>query len=85
VSEGYVGFWTLNRLSRPVRINADLLDGRTGLVVWHGVKTGLAGWQWRHLVYMNEQMRDELLARSMRKAATAVITAAAHHAQLEFD
>lgn len=41
-SEGYAGWWLLNRLSRPVRIEADLIDGKTGAVLWHDSDTGLA-------------------------------------------
>jgi hypothetical protein len=75
LSEGYAGFWMLNRLSRPVRISADLVDGRTGQVIWRGARTGLARWQWAHLMHRDDQARDELLAISTGNATAAVTTA----------
>lgn len=70
-SEGYAGFWALNRLSRPVRIEADLIDGPSGRVLWRGAHTGLAHWRWRNLRHMDDAVRDTLLAVSMRKAVKA--------------
>lgn len=67
LSEGYVGFWALNRLSRPVRIEADLIDGRDGRVLWAGSETGLAHWHWRSLWRKGEAVRSELLDVSARK------------------
>ena len=69
--EGYAGFWALNRLSRPVRIEADLVDARTGKVLWHNAHTGLAGWHWRNLRHMDEATRDRLLGASFNKAVSA--------------
>jgi hypothetical protein len=68
VSEGYAGFWALNRLSRPVRIEADVVDGQSGQVLWHAAHTGLSRWQWRNVPHMNDAARDTLLDTSMRKA-----------------
>ena len=72
LSEGYAGFWVLNRLSRPVRIEADLIDGRTGQVFEREAHTGLAPWRWRHLRHMDDTTRDELLNTSMRRAVKAL-------------
>ena len=71
LSEGYVGFWALNRLSRPVRIEADIIDGHTGQALWSDAHTGLAPWRWRNLRRMDDATRDLLLATSMRKAVKA--------------
>jgi len=60
-SEGYAGWWLLNRLSRPVRIEADLVDGTDGRVLWQDSETGLAGWRWGHLWHMDAATRDALL------------------------
>lgn len=60
-SEGYAGFWLLNRLSRPVRIDADLVDGKTGQVLWHDTETGLADWHWGNVWHMDDAERDQLL------------------------
>lgn len=40
--EAYSGFWALDKLCRPVRIEAQLIDLRTGDVVWAESNTGLA-------------------------------------------
>lgn len=68
LSEGYAGFWVLNRLSRPVRIEADLLDGETGELLASETHVGLARWRWRHLWHMDDIDRDELLEISLQKA-----------------
>ena len=70
-SEGFAGFWTLNRLSRPVRIEADIVDAQSGQVLWHGAHTGFARWHWRNLHHMDDATRDALLSESMNKAVTA--------------
>lgn len=72
LSEGYAGFWALNRLSRPVRIEADLIDGHTGDVIWHDSKTGVAAWRWHHLWYMDNSIKDGLLRSSIHKATTEI-------------
>ena len=66
--EGYAGFWALNRLSRPVRIEADLVDAQDGQVLWHNAHTGLAGWHWKNLRHMDDPTRDGLLDTSIDKA-----------------
>lgn len=68
LGEGYAGFWLINRLSRPVRIEADLVDGKTGQVIWHDSETGMADWHWKHLWHMNAATRDTLLTISTHKA-----------------
>ena len=70
-SEGYAGFWTLNRLSRPVRIEADMIDGQSGQGLWHGAHTGLARWRWRSLRHVDPATRDALLTASMNQAVRA--------------
>lgn len=67
-SEGYAGFWLFNRLSRPVRIDADLVDGTTGKVLWHDTETGLADWHWKNVWHMDTDMRNQLLAASTAHA-----------------
>ena len=68
IGEGYAGFWVLNRLSRPVRIEADMVDGHSGQVLWHTAHTGLSRWRWRNVRHMDDVARDALLDTSMRKA-----------------
>lgn len=72
--EGYAGFWLVNRLSRPVRIDADLVDARSGAVLWHDSETGMAGWEWKHLWHMDDDTRDELLQISTGKMAQELVT-----------
>ena len=62
--EGYAGFWLINRMSRPVRIEADLVSGKTGKVLWHESETGMADWHWTNLWHMDDARRDTLLQHS---------------------
>lgn len=73
-SEGYAGWWLLNRLSRPVRVDADLIDGRTGAVLWRADATGMARWRWAHLWHMDDTARDDLLNISLDRAVTGLVT-----------
>ncbi len=41
-AEAYTGFWALDKLCRPVRIEAELFDLHTGENVWSDSNTGLA-------------------------------------------
>ena len=41
-AEAYAGFWALDKLSRPVRTEAELFDLHTGKMVWADSNTGLA-------------------------------------------
>ena len=68
LTEGFAGFWLLNRLSRPVRVEADMIDGQTGQVLWHDAHTGLARWRWQNLRHADNATRDGLLTVSMNKA-----------------
>ncbi len=72
-SEAYAGFWALNRLSRPVRIEADLVDAHTGTIVWHDQATGMARWRWEHLWQMNDSTQAALLNSSARKATFTIV------------
>lgn len=69
LAEGYSGFWLVNRLSRPVRIEEDLVDGQNGKVLWHDSVTGMADWHWRNLWHMDAERRNGLLQEAMNKAA----------------
>jgi hypothetical protein len=73
LGEGYGGFWLINRLSRPVRIEADLVDGRTGKVLWHDSDTGMADWHWHDVWHMNDARRDTLLSISTDKAIADLV------------
>ncbi|HSN18339.1 MAG TPA: hypothetical protein VLV87_09010 [Gammaproteobacteria bacterium] len=72
-SEGYAGWWLFNRLSRPVRIEADLIDGKSGAVLWSGSDTGMAAWTWHHLWHVDDVTRHELLKVSTAKAAKDLV------------
>jgi hypothetical protein len=71
--EGYAGFWLLNRLSRPVRISADLVDATSGKDVWQGKATGLSRWRWRELRHQDATSREALLQSSTRKAVGKLV------------
>lgn len=72
-AEGYSGFWLVNRLSRPVRIEEDLIDGQDGEVLWQDSETGMADWHWRNLWHMDGGRREELLNDSMNNAAEKLV------------
>ncbi len=77
VTEAYAGFWALNVWSRPVRLQADWIDGRTGMVQRSVAATGLAPWTWKMLAWnalrdSNRQQRDTLLQQSSRRALRPV-------------
>jgi len=72
--EGYAGWWLLNRLSRPVRVDADLIDGTSGAVLWHGSETGMAGWQWGHLWHMDQETQGDLLRISTDRMVDDLVT-----------
>lgn len=71
--EGYGGFWLVNRLSRPVRMEADLVDGKTGAVLWHDSETGMAGWQWGHLWHMDDATRHDLITISTERMVNDLV------------
>ena len=41
-AEGYAGYWALNEVSRPVRIEAELISLDTGTQAWKGSATGFS-------------------------------------------
>lgn len=73
LSEGYAGFWLFNRLSRPVRVQADLIDGSDGHVLWQASNTGMAAWHWANVWHMDNAKRDMLLQRSQELAVKGVV------------
>lgn len=73
IGEGYAGFWTLNRLSRPVRIEADLVDAHSGRLLWRGSVTGLAPWRWRNLWRQDKNRRISLLQASTQLATERLV------------
>lgn len=73
VAKGYSGFWLVNRLSRPVRIEEDLIDGKDGNLLWHDSVMGMAEWHWQNLWHMDESQRKALLDESVKKAAEKLV------------
>lgn len=63
----------INRLSRPVRIEVDLVDGRTGVVLWHDSETGMDDWHWHNLWRMDDVTRDSLITNSTDNAVNKLI------------
>ena len=72
--EAYSGFWALNKLCRPVRIEAELLDLRTGETVWADSNTGLAEVRLIRLVTsVDPATRDAQLEAATHEAAEGLI------------
>lgn len=74
-SEGYAGWWLLNRLSRPIRIEADLIDGRSGALLWEDRVTGMAPWRSHNVWRMSAATRNQLLQVSTQRVIRELVTA----------
>jgi len=55
-AESYAGFWALDEVCRPVRIEAELIQLNPVAVVWRGSDTGLAD---VHLSRLTEKVDDQ--------------------------
>lgn len=62
-----------DRLSHPVRLDADLVDGESGAVLWHESETGMADWRWDHLWHMDDATRAGLIQVSTDRSADALV------------
>jgi hypothetical protein len=72
--EAYSGFWALNKLCRPVRIEAELIDLRTGETVWADSNTGLAEVRLIRLVTtVDAATRDAQLEAATHESAEGLV------------
>ncbi len=69
-AEAYTGFWALDEVYRPVRIEAELIGLNTGTAVWTGNATGLADTNLSRLVRtVTPTEREMQLDRALQDAA----------------
>jgi len=72
--EAYAGFWALNEVSRPVRIEAELITLDTGTQAWKGSATGLSDLGLTRLVRkVSAAERDSQLNRAIQEAAEKIV------------
>ena len=70
LTEGYAGFWLLDRVWSPVRLEAALVDLRTGEVAWAGAATGFADFKLGRILKRPRGARqDAQIDRALRDAA----------------
>ncbi len=72
--EAYAGFWALDEVSRPVRIEAELIVLNTGTQAWKSSATGLSDVGWTRLVRkVGAAERDAQLNGAIQEAAEKVV------------
>ncbi len=68
ISEGYAGFWAVNRWSRPVRMQVVMLRDVDGVEVWRDHRTALLPWTWSNLMQHDDlQDREQRLNHTRQK------------------
>jgi len=74
-AEGYAGFWALNKVSRPVRIEAELIWLKPVTTVWQASNTGLADVKMSRVTRkVGTLERDALLDQSTYYATRDVVS-----------
>src|SRR2546425_879421 len=72
--EAYAGFWALDEVSRPVRIEAELITLDTGTHVWKSSATGLSDVGLTRLVRkVSAAERDAQLNSAIQEAAEKIV------------
>lgn len=78
-AEGYAGFWALNEVSRPVRIEAELTRLEPLATLWKTAVTGLSDVRLSRLVRKVEPAeRESQLEQSTDDAAKDIVMALSH-------
>ncbi len=71
--EAYAGFWALDEVARPVRIEAELVDLQTGALAWKDSATGLSDIRLGRIFRkINATERDAQLVLATRKATRKI-------------
>lgn len=72
--EAYSGFWALDKVCRPVRIEAELYDLKSGEKLWDGSSTGLADVRVARIVEtVDAETRDAQIEAATRDSAEGLI------------
>ena len=73
--EATTGFWALDEVCRPVRVEAEMIDLKTGSRVWTDSATGFSGWRLSRLFRtVRAEERKAQLSAALRAAITKVVT-----------
>lgn len=76
-AEGYAGFWALNVVARPVRIEAEVIRLKPVATVWQASDTGLSTFRWSRLTRAaapseREAQLDQATDNAARDIASAL-------------
>ncbi len=72
--EGYAGFWALNEVGRPVRIEAEFVSLSTGTQIWKGSTTGFSDMRFSRLVRkVTPEERDAQLNGATDRALANIV------------
>ena len=74
-AEGYAGFWAVDVVYRPVRIEAELIQLHPVRIVWSSSDTGLSDYRFSRLTHkVSQTERDRQLEAATDAAASDVVT-----------
>jgi len=87
-AEAFAGFWALDEVCRPIRMQAQLYDLHTGLAVWEGSATGLSDIRLSRLVRTiatteRESQLQNASVSAARKLARELVDAIPNKAPVE--
>ncbi len=72
--EAYSGFWALNEIYRPVRVQAELIDLHDGHQIWSDTETGFSDGRWTRLVRtVSPEERSNQLQAALHDALTKIV------------
>lgn len=72
-AEAYAGFWSLDEVCRPVRIEAELIELKTGDSVWRNGETGFSDVHLYRLVkHVRVEERNVQLQQALNQSATDI-------------
>ncbi|OYV93127.1 MAG: hypothetical protein B7Z60_09650 [Ferrovum sp. 37-45-19] len=73
--EAYSGFWTLDEVYRPVRVEAEMIDLHTGRRVWADSETGFSDRRLSRIFRtVTDEERKAQLSAALREAINKVVS-----------
>ncbi|WP_062188057.1 hypothetical protein [Ferrovum myxofaciens] len=72
--EAYSGFWALNEVYRPVRVQAELIDLHNGHQIWSDTETGFSDGRWTRMIRtVTPEERSAQLKAALHDAITKIV------------